>query len=268
MNSRTGSLLIGILLAAAFVVCADEFKHVRGTPTNQVSKIDAGSAKGLMGKVCLYHIFVSDPDSPWTTDEKKTVRQRAAKAQKFLKQQAVQYEKQVSFVCQWKSVTVESMISNDMFAHPRWTNEVLKMADGTDANDLVETLKRKHQADHVLFVLHLNKSGRSYNLSFYDGVGDTYRAERVVCFTSYPHGEATAAASIAHEVLHGFGAGELYYPYDANDKRRKQAEKLFPDDIMRRVEYDISSLSIGPYTAYRIGWLDRIEDEHKVFDDE
>jgi hypothetical protein len=268
MNRRTTSLLLGILLTAALVVRADEFEHVRGTPTNQVSKINVGSAKRLLGKACLYHIFVSDADSPWTDDEKKTVRQRAAKAHKFLKQQADRYEQQVSFVCQWKSIAVESSISNDMFAHPRWTNEVIQVAAGATANDFVENLKRKHRVDQVLFVLHLNKSGRSYNLSYYDGIGDAYRAERVVCFASYPHGEATAAATIAHEVLHGFGAGELYYPYDANDKRRKQAEKLFPNDVMRRVEYDMSSLTIGPYTAYRIGWLDKIEDEHKVFDDE
>jgi hypothetical protein len=74
-------------------------------------------------------------------------------------------------------------------------------------------------------------------------------------------------ASYAHEILHGFGAGELYFPYDKSDSRRRLAGKIFPWDVMYRVEYKLRGLEIGAYTAYRLGWLDTLEDEHRVFED-
>ena len=96
---------------------------------------------------------------------------------------------------------------------------------------------------------------------------DTYLAERMICFTRYPDGRTTAAATYAHEILHLFGAGDLYFPYDRVARRKEMARRAFPDDVMRRVDYDIATLSVGPFTAFRVGWLDELKPEYRVFED-
>ena len=61
--------------------------------------------------------------------------------------------------------------------------------------------------------------GISYNLAFYERVRPEYSTERMICFADYPDGRATAAATYAHELLHLFGAGDLYFPYDSTPDR-------------------------------------------------
>jgi hypothetical protein len=119
----------------------------------------------------------------------------------------------------------------------------------------------------VLLLIHVNKKATSYALSYYDNIDPTYTAERVVCFNHYADGRPSAAATYAHEILHGFGAGELYFPFDESDRRKKLGRQMFPDDVMQRVDYDISKVTVGAYTAYRVGWLETLADECKVFED-
>jgi hypothetical protein len=118
-----------------------------------------------------------------------------------------------------------------------------------------------------LLCLHVHKPGLSYNLAHYDGVEDTYLAERMICFTRYPDGRPTAAATYAHEILHLFGAGDLYFPYDRASHRKEMARRYFPDDVMRRVDYDMSRLTVGPFTAFRVGWLYKLKPEYRVLED-
>ena len=114
---------------------------------------------------------------------------------------------------------------------------------------------------------HVNKAALSYNLAHYDHVDDTYVAERMICFTHYPDGRPTAAATYAHEILHLFGAGDLYFPYDRDERRKELARRWFRDDVMLRVDYDMSRLTIGHFTAFRVGWLDKLKPEYEVFED-
>ena len=124
---------------------------------------------------------------------------------------------------------------------------------------LVDHLRRQYGAAQVAFCLHINRAGISYNLAFYDRVRREYAAERMVCFAEYPDGRPTATATYAHELLHLFGAGDLYFPYDQTEERKELAQRYFPSDIMLRVDYDIQQLMVGPFTAFRIGWRDTLD---------
>jgi len=119
----------------------------------------------------------------------------------------------------------------------------------------------------VVLIYHVNKLGTSYNLSFYRGVSPVWHAERLVLFTKYENDNPTAAATYVHEILHGFGAGELYFPFDSSERRKDAAKQIFPNDVMLRVDYDITTLDIGEYTAYRIGWIEELDDRFCIFED-
>ena len=263
-RKKTIRSLAAILLALVLV----DSTHAEQLKSNHASRRNNGSATILSGKVLLYHIFVSDAASNFTDDEKAEVGKRIEAALEFLAREGRKYAIRLQVIEETaRDVTTEKPIPTDMFADPLWTERAIAASGAVGANELVARLKKRHQVDHVLIALHVDKAALSNNLSYYDHIDRTYAAERIICYTRYPDGRPTAAASYAHEILHNFGAGELYFPFDRNEGRKNIARRLFPDDIMFRVDYDMARLTIGSYTAYRIGWLDDLEAEHTVFQD-
>jgi hypothetical protein len=246
---------------------AAQFDGLMGKPTNQASKRDSGSAGVLTGRVLLVHLYVAAPQSSWDGIDHREVRRRMRAALRFVRREAERYERQVKFLKVEMHAKYDKVIPTELGADPDWTQQVVKMVAEETPNALVDRLRREHKADHVLLVFHVNKSARSHNLTYSDGIDEAYRAERVVCFTRYETDAETAAATYAHEILHGFGAGELYFPYDKSKVRARLAGRMFARDVMYRVEYQLDELEIGPYTAYRIGWLDTLKEEYRVYED-
>jgi len=240
----------------------------RGAKSNHATRRGRGSAAVFRGRVLLYHVWAEDEASTWPDAAQADVRRRVRDAVAFLIDQARRQEVDVTFVqaCAGR-VRSPVPIPTEPFAPPGWTERLLQAAGAEDGNRLVARLKREHRADAVVLVLHVNKAYDSYNLTFYEGVAPMWAAERIVCFRRYHDGRVTLAASYAHEILHSFGAGELYFPYDRTDERRRRAARLFPDDIMRRVAPDLGRLRIGAFTAYRIGWTDDLAPDLRAFED-
>jgi len=254
--------------AAPLPSASPDFRN-RGLKSNQASRRGMGSAKTLSGSVCLYNIFVSDGDSSWSDKEKAEAGKRVQQAIDFVAGQARGYNVGVKFTQVTASpVSYTKAIPTDAFVDPKWTEEVFELASGKNGNDLVAFLREKHKVQHVALILHVNKPATSYNLSYYANVSSVYAAERAVMFNSYANKHPTAPASYAHEILHVFGAGELYFPFDKDNTREQIAKRLWPHEIMLIIEYDMSRLKIGDYTAYRAGWLDELKAEYRVFEDE
>ena len=119
----------------------------------------------------------------------------------------------------------EGEVPSEITADPAWTQQAVTAAGKGSPNEFANHLKDEHDADHVLFVIHVNKPGRSYNLVLSAGISREYWGERVVCFTRFDNQWPTPAATYAHEILHGFGAGELYFPFDETDTRERLARR-------------------------------------------
>lgn len=235
---------------------------------NQASRRNNGSAAVLRGRVVLYHLWAEDAGSSWTAVQQADVQDRVRAAIGFLGRWARTYGVDLTFVEEAAGrIRSASDLPTDMFADPIWTERLVQSTGAADANRLVADLKRHHRADGVLLVIHVNKAADSYHLTFYAGIHPVYAAERIVCFLRYPDQKPICAASYAHEILHAFGAGELYFPFDRTDERAKRARRLFPNDIMFRVDRNLDALNIGPWTAYRIGWTDHLDADLRALED-
>ena len=62
--------------------------------------------------------------------------------------------------------------------------------------------------------------------------------------------------TIAHELLHLFGAEDFYYP----ESREALAKEVYPEDIMLCDMPDLDHFTLGEYTAYTLGWTDSVPD--------
>lgn len=239
-----------------------------GRKSNQSSKRGCGSAAILRGDVRLCNLYVCDRQSRWTDAQKKTCQQRMDAAVQFICGQAKRYKEDVSFEQETlKDFTYDGVIPTDMFANPGWIENCVRGCGFDSANALVKSVQERCKCSGTLLVVHVNKKATSYNLTYSEGVHASFKAERVVMFTNYKDGRPTCAASYTHEILHSFGAGELYFPFDNNPKRKQVAAKFFPNDVMYRVDYDLKKLSIDDYTAYRVGWIETLDPQYKLFED-
>lgn len=248
---------------------ADRTHIVRYMKSNQASKRDIGSANILSGRVAICHIFCFDKESYWRPGERNRVLALMQQAFTFITKHSQAHQKRVQFVERVIGpVSVERTISTDSMADPIWTEDVIQLASHSTGQDLVTRLERETQADSVIICLHVNKSALSYNLAYYDNVAKKFDAERMVCFARYPDDRETAAATHAHEILHLFGAGDLYFPYDITSDRKLQAAALFPNDVMYRVDYNIGRLNVGPFTAFRVGWTNQLDAQLRIFEDD
>ena len=266
-----------LLIAATLCTCAlvglqsspaQQTRQVSFRKSNQASKRDIGSAKILAGEVYIFHIFVSDPHSGWSDFERQSVRRKLAEAYDFITWQSRRHGKHINFIDDYSSeVLLKRRVPVDAHADPEWTEYTIKKATGNSSVQLVQKLRKQSKVENVVICLHVNKAALSYNLAFYKNVSQVYQAERMICFSSYPDGRETSSATYAHEVLHLFGAGDLYFPYDNNARRKSAAARLFPNDVMYRVDYNIRTLNVGPFTAYRIGWSDKLDPAFAGFED-
>lgn len=269
-RGRAAGLLVVALavMAGAGAVPAQDLEKGKGLKLNQPSKRANGSANTLTGPVCVYNIFIDDKTSAWTNQEQNAVRARVAAAAAFIEGSAAKYDRRVKFNLVYKEgVRHPKGLPTDLFVDPLWTEEVIKEASGVSGNDLVAALKKDQRADQVVVLLHINKESTSYSLAFYEGVDQVFAAERAVCFNRYPGGAATVTGTYVFQILSSFGAPTLYFPFDKDDTRKKQAQTLFPDDVMFRVDVDLTRLNIGAYTAYRVGWVEKLAEEYKGFED-
>ncbi len=273
-NNSSNNLFCGACLVVALVLgsgatrAQQPTRQVRYRLSNQTTKRDIGSARRLEGVVYAYHVFVSDLYSSWTDEEKTKVKQKIYKANDFISWQARMHNKSVTFVNDFApSVRLADRIPQNAHADPRWTEMAIRQAAGTSSVKLVQSLRKQSRSDNIIICLHVDKEALSYNLAFYENVSEKYSAERMICFSAYPDGRETSAATYAHEILHLFGAGDLYFPYDDDDQRKRRAGTLFPNDVMYRVDYNIRKLNVGVFTAYRVGWSDSLDRAYADFED-
>ena len=225
----------------------------------------SGSAAILSGSVGIYHIFVSEDKDDWSEVDIDLALANVEQSLLYLQYHAELHGVEIVFQEQAVHVVYEPGVQ-DMNADPQWSEQLMMATGAMSGNDLVGTIRKTWGVEHVIIVVHANKPGLSYALAWRPDADPTYSAERVVLYTHYPDARPTAAATYAHEILHLFGACDLYYPYDTEDTRRQHAARMFPDDIMLRVDYNISNLNVGDFTAYRIGWHNEIREAHQEFE--
>lgn len=241
---------------------------VTARKSNQASKRNIGSARQLRGKVVVQHVFLGDRHSSWTNFEKQRVKHKVREAYEFISLHARRFDEKIEFVDEFaKDIKLTGRIPLDAHADPRWTEYAIGLGKDGSASQTVSRISEEQKADSVVICLHVNKPALSYNLAYYKNVTRCYEAERMVCFTSYPDGRETSSATYAHEILHLFGAGDLYFPYDRTTERKNDAARMFPNDIMFRVDYDIYQLNVGAFSAYRIGWKNSLADRFAHLED-
>ena len=221
-----------------------------------------GSASVLRGKNILISLFLTTPDNAFTEEEKEICLQRLKEAAIYIEETAFGYGVETQFILDWSEEnsqdlcmekTVDFSISDDSDfmdaldeAFAQWTEEELSY----------ERLLQEYGADGIATCMFVNAPGRSYAI-VYDGE-DNVR-ESLVMFVRNDKGTEEEPAVYAHEILHVFGAHDLYRGEEYSRAVTDYIAANYPNEIMRSVagEGRISE-QISRITAYHLGWIDEI----------
>lgn len=235
--------------------------------------MNEGSAKRLAGDCLIVNVFLDDPVSGWTSEDVSAVFGFLDGGIAFLEAEAgaagveldLEYtDSETSLFLRAESVIP---IGLDEF---RWTVSLFEEAGEGSLEKFVENNVSLDGYDNYCVMLHVNKQSRSYAIPCDSGYYDykTYETERCVIF--YSEGGDYAyrpnESVYMHEMLHLFGADDLYDPYVEGEKLAL-IEEYCPYELMRYIPDDIQEVSLSPLTRFLIGWENRLDDQFAVFSD-
>lgn len=242
-----------------------------------------GSASELDGNIVVVSIFLDDDQTKWDFGNRNAdVTMRANSLQylgiatQWISDNAEQWGKEPVFFYNWEEdaqLYYETEIVADVTDEEEDPSE--ELSDFIDQYIYVDELLERYEADSIVFMAFVNtpsgNSEPSYTLPFDDSIESPYE---IVYILTRCDGEIENPATYAHEILHTFGAPDLYtdefpaYNYNIDSTYVAYCEEHHANEIMfttydaETLEsyYDHISNELTDITAYYIGWTDTCED--------
>lgn len=196
---------------------------------------DGGICQALTGKIFWSFVYVDDAESGWSRTEKEAQDRKNVKVIQYLKEEG---RKEGVYLRMFnKTWTVRVSYAMRQENRSSWTEDFAKTAGFPSFRDLNRSLQKQYPGGQIFFVFLVNKSGRAFaSSSVNEGAAD---AEYCVVYRGEP-------GSILHEVLHVFGAADLYYPPQV----AQAAGRILGESVMMNSDCQV----LDDLTKYLIGW--------------
>ena len=232
---------------------------------------DLGNCGTLTGHPTLVVLFVDDAESEWNDTLMQHFQNvQIAKAVEWMEQQASKH----GVVLEIQTKFYHGMLDNggrvyypDTVAHVPDEGDydlletvVANMGEGA-GDQFYAKLRRDNGGEDVMFLCMVNKDGLSYARGCADPYSSileyavVYARDTDVLATDTLHQKTHNRASVvAHELLHLFGAEEMYEP----EGRNEIAKQKYLKDVMLWTESFIVRNEVTEFTAYCLGWTDTV----------
>lgn len=234
-----------------------------------------GSCYDMTKDLCYFIVHLDDNESSWNDEEKNNfIEKKFLVSMDYLSRKGNEYS--VTLCTDYKNypaddntkVTYDGIIEAEVVENGSQEdilNQVSVSLDYSSPEEMDSALKSELDVSQIAYLLVVNKEGRSYKYSYMTPKSE--KIEFCVFFdNAINYNGTTCCATIAHEILHLFGAEDYYDPYGKMPEREKIAKKLYPDDIMLSLPYDVNDAEIGAYTAYSVGWTNTLPEECNVLE--
>lgn len=232
---------------------------------------DLGNCGTLTRNPTLVVLFVDDAESAWNNTLIQHFQNvQIAKAVEWMEQQAAKYGVPLDIQTKFYHGTLDNggkVYYPSAVAHQPDEGDydlletvVANMKEGT-GDQFYAKLRRDNGGEDVMFLCMVNKDGLSYARGCADPYSQimeyavVYARDTDVPATDALHQKTHNRASVvAHELLHLFGAEELYTP----DGRNTIAKEKYLKDVMLWTESFIVRNEVTEFTAYCLGWTDTV----------
>lgn len=230
---------------------------------------DKGTCRNFSGKIYLLTIYVDDEESSWSQEEIDAFHQQVTSpALNYLAYQAQNRNIPLEFSSGYYSTDLER---GRVIRYPGILGDSSQSSGNADVLDHVamsmdfsskiamyDHVLAQSGADQLAIMVAMNKTGRSYACCDKDNNPNHNLEYTMVYRNHWKSQKFTTSTTVAHELLHLFGAEDMYQ--EESDGRRAQraaiAKQLFPNDIMFAGYYEIWDNVLSKATTYTIGWSD------------
>jgi hypothetical protein len=280
-------LLIAILLAETvvlFFVIKRYTYHIEDTSAEAKAKAyslfgEFGSATYISDRTLVVSIFTSDNETSWDFDNEDDLALRGAVysgtaiACEWIAEQAKSYGTQTDFLYDWEEygdLVYTAELNGD--ANRNALSGIISEASWRCIDETVdsEALLEKYDAKNIVYMMYFNipktDENGSCSIPYFEGMSYPYETAYVIMNDA---SNPTCPAIIAHEMLHLFGAPDLYtaVDYGITDEYVEYIADIETNDIMRATTdratgerlHDRITNEITDITAYYVGLTDYSE---------
>ena len=247
-------------------------------PTFTEEQKSYGSAALLTDATVLVNVFLNDAahGQTWDAESRAAAVQRTQLAVDWITEQAAGYEAAVNLICDRSADGSDSTLTRSYLVQSAMqggenseeSSAFLDEMDTLCASLAADSRLAAYGARHIAFLFFLPISGTSFTMAHYADDGDSFYYEYSCLYKTdaYTDGEAESPATYAHEILHLFGAADLYVGSRDTFVTQPLAQYVlntWPDAIMyytynsdNGISYDHIEKTLCPLTAYRLGLVD------------
>ena len=235
------------------------------------SLVNRGSAKNCTGKQLVVSVFlnatINGTNQTWSDSEMTDKNQQVKTATDYIKNQSSRYSNTVTFENAISNSNLSLLIPNNNISitvpssNTIWNITVNGTSKSLQTmlreqlqtyNMMPDTLKSQYSADGVSYVVFIEYNGRSSMMCLSD----------IDIVSLVRPGNSAAddtARSITHELMHCYGAPDIY-----GDSVAAYSQVKYYYDIMRVAGISLNSLNVNTYAAYCVGWTNTLLTEDAV----
>ena len=224
-----------------------------------------GSAQFLAGRTGIVTFFVGDATTEWTKSDMQTVCDKLNTAVSYIHECGEKYKQNVELIYNMSDMMYYEQYDKKIneWENDNYTRQVYNWID-KDVN--CEQLLSKYDLDGLAFLVVLNSTGISFAVphDIEDGKSNYYEVAYIYLFDSEYPDRYECPAAYAHELLHLFGAVDLYdyennpisYPLEAYINANHPNEIMYTTylngniSLSKNIEQEFSDI-----TAYSVGFL-------------
>ncbi|MBR6594357.1 MAG: hypothetical protein IKK83_04160 [Clostridia bacterium] len=229
---------------------------------------DIGSAGEMRGSCLWVNVFADCLSSDWDGESEAAVKAMVEEARGHLLSCAAEYGvEELSIELSWVNIDL-GISPPDYLNGARWALEAFEGGGYGSYPEFARSLCQDGDYDNVFINFHFNEHGRSFCLPCDSAVGedsDYYYEHMVTYYSQQGEGAYFACSAVyMHELLHAFGAVDLYDEW-LTEQGGDLAALYFDYDIMRREPWDIKQSYVSELTAKLIGWSEGLDPQLRAF---
>ena len=220
----------------------------------------------LEGRVYVYSVFVSE--GPFTATRREKIMSNLLQSESWINNIAASYGKSVEFVNNTVDFEDDPIYCQAPKSYECPESELTPVEDVIALTPCatikgVESLAKEAGCSKYLILVFVNAQGRSYATHTHQS---PYLGEAFLFYSNIFIKNGLPSGVIAHEMLHLFGAYDLYKDWgNPNSNTAQRIRKEWPNEVMNISDKEVDKLSISPFTAWSVGLTDEKEDWYNDF---
>ncbi len=220
--------------------------------------------QSLTDEVYLFPLFVDTDKDNWQPEEREYYLEELKKSQSWLQEQARPYGQRIEFndgyFMRSKDLIYIGEVSRE---NPQlMLSKVMEELNYKDFEDFCQQNNFDFQKNKLKFILFVKSINRSHAYDFWSNT----QVDIAVIYSSSRIGVITDEYVISHEILHQFGAWDLYHePGRMSLENAQRAKELYPNSIMISTFSRKDELEVDELTAWRVGWHNDFKEEYQEF---